>query len=100
MIRAFLYHFIPFILPFVVYAVYLYFNARAGGEKSWEKKSLAAVTLVGLILTAASFIALGFVNGEPREGTVYIPPRFENGKIIDSQVVPADQVKTPEGAKD
>jgi len=31
------------------------------------------------------------VSGEPSEGTVYVPPRFEDGRIIDSQIVPAEK---------
>jgi len=42
-------------------------------------------------LMAASLIALGLVSGEPSEGTVYVPPRFEDGRIIDSQIVPAEK---------
>ena len=90
MMRGILFHVIPLLLPFVVYAVYLYFNARAGGDKSWGKTSLAVATMIGLILMAASLITLGLVGGEPREGAVYVPPRFEDGRVIDSQVLPAD----------
>lgn len=90
MIRAILFHIIPLLLPFVVYAVYLYFNARAGGDKKWGRTSLAISTVTGLVLMAASLIALGLVSGEPSEGTVYVPPRFEDGRIIDSQVLPAE----------
>lgn len=89
MIRGILFHVIPLILPFVVYAVYLYFNKRAGGDKTWRGKSIAVVTVIGLLLMALSLVVLGSVSGESRDGTVYIPPRFEDGKLIDSQVVPA-----------
>ena len=91
MIRSILFHVIPLILPFVVYGVYLYFNARAGGDKKWEKTSLAIATIVGLLLMAASLITLGLISGEPSEGTVYVPPRFEDGRIIDSQILPAEK---------
>ena len=91
MIRAILFHIIPLILPFVVYGVYLYFNSRAGGDKKWGKTSLAIATVSGLLLMAASLIALGLVSGEPSEGTVYVPPRFEDGRIIDSQILPAEK---------
>ena len=75
MIRAILFHIIPLILPFVVYGVYLYFNARAGGDKSWGKTSLAIATISGLLLMAISLITLGLVSGESQEGTIYVPPR-------------------------
>ncbi len=91
MIRSILFHLIPLLLPFVVYAVYLYFNARAGGDKKWGKVSLAVTTMIGLLLMAASLITLGLVSGSPREGTVYVPPRFEDGRLIDSQILPAEE---------
>ncbi|WP_340151129.1 DUF6111 family protein [uncultured Sneathiella sp.] len=91
MIRAILFHIIPLILPFVVYGVYLYFNARAGGDKSWGKTSLAIATISGLLLMAISLITLGLVSGESQEGTIYVPPRFEDGRIIDSQILPAEK---------
>ncbi|MZR30116.1 DUF6111 family protein [Sneathiella litorea] len=91
MIRAILFHIIPLLLPFIVYGVYLYFNSRSGGDKKWGKTSLAVATISGLLLMAVSLIVLGLVSGEPREGTVYVPPRFEDGRIIDSQIVPAEK---------
>lgn len=91
MIRSILFHVIPLILPFVVYGLYLYFNKKAGGEKSWGKNSVAIATLIGLLLMATSLISLGLLSGDPREGTVYVPPKFEDGKLIDSKVIPADK---------
>ncbi|MCF8465917.1 MAG: DUF6111 family protein [Sneathiella sp.] len=91
MIRAILFYIIPLIFPFVVYGVYLYFNSKAGGDKAWGRNSIAIATVTGLLLMAVSLIILGIVSGEPREGTVYVPPRFEDGKVIDSQVVPAEK---------
>ena len=91
MIRAILFYIIPFIFPFVVYGVYLYFNSKAGGDKSWGKNSIAVAMVTGLLLMAVSLIVLGIVSGDPRKGTVYVPPRFEDGKIIDSQVIPAEK---------
>jgi len=93
MIRSILFHLIPLLLPFVVYALYLYFNKRAGGDKGWGRNSIAIATLSGLILMTLSLLILGLVSGEPREGTVYVPPRFEDGKLIESQIVPADKKK-------
>ncbi len=93
MIRAILFHVIPLILPFVVYALYLYFDKRAGGDKKWGRNSVAVATVSGLLLMAISLFVLGFVSGDPREGTVYVPPRFEDGKLIDSQVLPAAPAK-------
>ncbi|WP_373086205.1 DUF6111 family protein [Sneathiella sp.] len=91
MIRGILFHVILLLLPFVIYGVYLYFDARAGGSKSWGRNSIAIATVSGLMLMAISLIALGMLSGDPRQGTVYVPPRFEDGKVIDSQVVPVER---------
>lgn len=87
MLRGILFHIIPLLIPFVVYALYLYFSRRAGGEKTWQGKSVAISTLIGLILMAMSLLALGIVREEQVDG-VYIPPRFEDGKIIEPQTIP------------
>ncbi|MBO6827321.1 MAG: hypothetical protein JJ879_14035 [Sneathiella sp.] len=92
MIRSFLVHLIPLLLPFVVYAIYLYYVRRAGGEKTWAGKTVAILTLIGLILMSFSFIALWAFTERTAEGQ-YIPPRYENGRIIDSEVIPTPDKK-------
>ncbi|PHQ68757.1 MAG: hypothetical protein COB93_09805 [Sneathiella sp.] len=93
MIKAILFHGIPLLLPFVIYGLYLYFDKRAGGDKGWGRNSIAIATLAGLVLMAVSLVALGLVSGVSREGTVYVPPKFEDGRIIDSQILPAEEKK-------
>ncbi|GLQ05731.1 DUF6111 family protein [Sneathiella chinensis] len=88
MIRGLLFHLIPLLLPFVVYGIYLYFNKKLGGEKTWKGRSVAISTLIGLILMAVSLVTLGVLDGDPKDG-VYVPPRFEDGKLIDSTVLPS-----------
>ena len=87
MIRGFLFHLIPLIVPFVVYAVYLYYLKRAGGEGTWRGKSTAIVTIIGLLLMAISFIVLWAFQDPPKDGT-YIPSRYENGILIAPQMIP------------
>ncbi len=87
MLRGFLFHLIPLLIPFVVYGLYLYFSRRAGGDKTWQGKSIAVSTLIGLILMAISLVTLGIVQAEQVDG-VYVPPRFEDGKIIQPQIIP------------
>ncbi|MCG8494023.1 MAG: DUF6111 family protein [Sneathiellales bacterium] len=90
MLRGFLFHLIPLLIPFVVYGVYLYFNRRAGGEKTWQGKSVAIATILGLILMAFSFIGVAALREDQLGGT-YVPPRYEDGKIIDSEIIPTDK---------
>lgn len=90
MLRGFLFHIIPLLIPFIVYGLYLYFSRRAGGDKTWQGKSVAISTLIGLILMAISLLALGILREEQADG-VYIPPRFEDGKIIQPQTIPRNK---------
>jgi len=92
MIRSFLIHLIPLLLPFIVYAIYLYYVRRAGGEKTWAGKTVAILTLIGLFLMSASFVALWAFTERTADG-VYVPPRFENGRIIDSEIVTSPDQK-------
>ncbi len=87
MLRGFLFHLIPLLLPFIVYGVYLYFNKRAGGEKTWQGKSIAIATIIGLSLMAISLLALVILRDAPAEGD-YTPPRFEDGKLIAPKLLP------------
>ena len=59
MIRTILFYIIPLILPFVVYGLYLYFDAKAGGDKSWSRNSIAISMVVGLLLMAGVYISVG-----------------------------------------
>lgn len=87
MIRVFLFYLIPFLLPFVMYAIYLYFDRRAGGTKGWKLTSASIVAIIGLLLMSISLFILGLTTGSPPEGT-YVPPQFKDGKLIDSTIIP------------
>lgn len=47
------------------------------------------LTICGLVLVAASFLVLRATEGEGTEST-YIPPRYEDGKIIPAQNIPKE----------
>ena len=87
MLRGLLFHIIPLLFPFAVYAIYLYYLKKAGGEKTWQGKSVAVLTLVGLVLMAISFVIIWALQDRAEDGT-YIPQHMENGKLIDSQIIP------------
>ncbi len=88
MLRGFLFHLIPLLLPFIVYGLYLYFNKRAGGEKTWRGRSVAIATIIGLVLMGISMVTLVVLREAPAEGE-YVPPRFEDGKLIEPQILPS-----------
>src|SRR5256885_2692972 len=67
MIRPVLTEFALFLLPFVVYAVYLW-GTRAGvlHPESWPLGTLMGLTIAALVLMAGSFVILAQWGGVPR----------------------------------
>ena len=82
MIRPVLTELALFLLPFVVYAVYLW-GTQAGvlHPESWPLGTLMGLTIAALILMAGSFIVLAQWGGDPK-GSNYIPAHMENGKLV------------------
>src|SRR5256885_17232084 len=82
MIRPVLTEFALFLLPFVVYAVYLW-GTQAGvlHPESWPLGTLMGLTIVALVLMAGSFIVLAQWGGVPAHST-YVPAHIENGKLV------------------
>ena len=82
MIRPVLTELVLFVLPFLVYAVYLW-ATRAGvlHPESWPLSTLMWLTIAALLLIAGSFIVLAQWGGDPK-GSSYIPAHMENGKLV------------------
>src|SRR5437763_15057515 len=82
MIRPVLTELALFLLPFVVYAVYLW-STRAGvlHPESWPLGTLMGITIAALVLMAGSFIILAQWGGVPARST-YVPAHIENGKLV------------------
>ena len=82
MIRPILTELALFIVPFAVYAVYLW-GTSAGvlHPESWPLSTLMGLTIVALLLMAGSFIVLAQWGGEPA-GSIYVPAHIEDGKLV------------------
>ena len=82
MIRPVLTELALFVLPFLVYAIYLW-ATRAGvlHPESWPLPTLMWLTIAALLLVAISFIVLAQWGGEPA-GSDYIPAHIENGRLV------------------
>ncbi len=82
MIRPVLTELALFVLPFLVYAVYLW-ATQAGvlHPESWPLSTLMGLTIVALVLMAGSFVILAQWGGEPA-GSAYVPAHIENGKLV------------------
>jgi Family of unknown function (DUF6111) len=69
-----------FSAPFVLYALFLVFRARHPLlVASWSRGALFWLTLGGLLLAIAGFVAAG-LNGE-RIGGAYIPAHMDHGRL-------------------
>jgi hypothetical protein len=71
-----------FLIPFAVYAAYL-FATRSGmfDQIHWPMQLIAKLTLGALGLVILSLVLLANFSGAP-PGKTYVPAHIENGKLI------------------
>jgi hypothetical protein len=71
-----------FLIPFAVYALFL-FATRSGllVQSSWPVHVIAKLLLGALLLVVASFILLAHFSGSSPNST-YIPAHIENGRLV------------------
>ena len=88
MIRSLLLSTVLFLLPFVVYFVWLGRQRRADAEEAvYRHKHLFWVGVFGLGLAVTGFLVFTEFGGAPPD-QIYIPPRTENGKLIPGHFAP------------
>jgi len=82
MIRPALIEVLLFIAPFAAYAAYLFFT-RSGvvAAESWPVRHIMSLTIVALLLVAASFVVFTHFSGSP-PGSDYVPAHIDNGKFV------------------
>ncbi len=71
-----------FVLPFVLYALYLW-ATRAGmlDRQAWTKPVVAWLTIASLVLVIASFLLIAQFSGAP-PGSTYVPAHIEDGRLV------------------
>jgi Family of unknown function (DUF6111) len=71
-----------FLIPFVLYALFLLAtNAGVVPVKAWTPPRLAALLIVSLLLVVTSFLVLAQFSGAP-PGSTYVPAHVEDGKFV------------------
>ncbi|HEY5048115.1 MAG TPA: DUF6111 family protein [Rhizomicrobium sp.] len=75
-----------FLLPFILYYVFLFFTRRLPARTLTPWTLLA---IAGLALVAASFVYLGLTEGDSTRGA-YVPAH-----VVDGRVVPGHVEKMP-----
>jgi uncharacterized protein DUF6111 len=71
-----------FLIPFVVYTLFL-IATRSGvlSQSSWPVHIIAKLALGSLLLVIVSFILLAHFSGASPNST-YIPAHIENGRLV------------------
>ncbi len=90
MLRKFLLHAIPFVLPFALYALWVVLSRRRAvpGEAKaplWQDAPWIWLIGAGLALVVVSFVSLALFTGHEPGGT-YVPPRYEGGKVLPAEI--------------
>jgi hypothetical protein len=74
-----------FLLPFVLFALYLALRLRYPlALEHWTRGRVATLTLLGLAAAVLGMIAL--VSTAPRGRGVYVPAHVENGVLIQGHI--------------
>ena len=84
MIRVLITQVILFLLPFILYAAYL-FLTRKIHKRAWIDAPRYWLVLAGVVFSLIGFITMSLVNNNPLNGT-YVPAHFEGGKVIPGQI--------------
>jgi hypothetical protein len=82
MIRPVLIELALFLLPFVLYVVFLV-ATRAGvlHPDAWTWPTIAWLTMAALALVVGSFVVMAQFSGAP-PGSTYVPAHIEDGKFV------------------
>lgn len=86
MIRPILTELALFLVPFVVYAIFLSVTKTAVFEReAWPPKTIASLAIAALVLMIGSFLYLSHFSGTPPGGT-YVPAHIDSdGKFVPGQ---------------
>jgi hypothetical protein len=90
MLRTTLIHILILLGPTILYVTYLVISGRLKLSKSHAAATLRSIPWVrllgsGLILAAASLVALSMLSGDDPGGT-YVPPHMVDGDVVPGEV--------------
>ncbi|MDZ5449783.1 DUF6111 family protein [Labrys sedimenti] len=84
MFRPFLFEAVLFILPFLVYGIWLLL--RGGQSDAPARSGLPLLRLIALgVMSMAVGLALFAHYGGAPAGSAYVPAHMENGKLVEPQ---------------
>ncbi|MBL6952129.1 MAG: hypothetical protein ISR50_05830 [Alphaproteobacteria bacterium] len=90
MLSKILYHLVPFLLPFIAYALFLFATRRAREKgQAFDEAPWLWLFATGLVLMVASLIAVWAFTGDPAGGQ-YVAPHVQDGKMVPGQFYKAN----------
>jgi heme A synthase len=76
-------HLLPFLLPFLLYGLYIW-HAKRSGREGPEAAPWFWLAAIGLLLVILGFVVWGGYFGE--SVGPYAPARFEDGRIVPGRI--------------
>jgi hypothetical protein len=78
--------FLIFFVPFVVYAIYVWFAKRQGIQRRyWRIRTFMTLAIVGLLMMVGNLLYLVQFGGAV-PGADYAPAHMENGQFVRQRV--------------
>jgi Family of unknown function (DUF6111) len=85
MLRPFLYEIVLFVLPSLIYAIFLLWRGRGHlGLDAWDRAPLLTLVTLGVASVGIGLALFAHFGGAPA-GTPYVPAHMENGKLIEPE---------------
>lgn len=81
MLRQILYHVLPMLVPFGMFAAYLWLQRRRGGAAAWRDAPLTWLFIAGFVLVIASFFVLRIESYQPKD-LDYRPAAYVDGRVV------------------
>lgn len=86
MIRVVLLELLPFLLPFALYAGYVYLRRTQEEDQGlWHDVPLFYLTIAGAALIAIGFVSFSHFSGAPTNAE-YVPAIIRDGKIVPGEM--------------
>lgn len=80
MIRILITQIILFLLPFILYAGYLFLTQKLH-RQAWIDAPRYWLIIAGLVCTVGGFLVMSQIDNNPVGGT-YVPAHIENGVVV------------------
>jgi hypothetical protein len=86
MVRPVLYETVLFLLPFVLYGVWLAMRrTNPAALDAWRDAPILTLLIAALITTGIGLALVGHFGAAPA-GSAYVPAHVENGKLVEPEL--------------